>query len=213
LTDMTEVVFDHGGTLVKIIGDALNVLFGAPAEQPDHAARAIACALDLDARAEAFRGRWAEQGVMVGHTRIGVNTGNALVGSFGGGRFFDYTAYGDTINVASRLEGANKQLGTRICLSGSVVEQIADFRGRRVGEVMLRGRTEYLLAFEPLSEARFADPRTAAYQHAYDLAAAKDPAALPAFAALLGQDSDDGLVGFHLKRLLAGQTGVAVTLD
>ena len=135
LTGMTEIVFDHGGTLVKIIGDALNVLFGAPTDQPDHAARAVACAMALDAYAEAFRARWRDKGVAIGATRIGINSGPALVGSFGGGRFFDYTAYGDTINIAARLEAANKQLGTRICVSGSVVERIADFRGRPVGNV------------------------------------------------------------------------------
>ncbi len=122
LTGMTEIVFDHGGTLVKIIGDGLNVLFGAPAEQTDHAERAVACAMDLDAYAEAFRARWLEKGIAFGETRIGVNTGSALVGSFGGGRYFDYTAYGDTINIAARLEAANKKLGTRVCVSGSVVE-------------------------------------------------------------------------------------------
>ncbi|HKD75913.1 MAG TPA: adenylate/guanylate cyclase domain-containing protein, partial [Ktedonobacterales bacterium] len=103
LTGMTEIVFDHGGTLVKIIGDALNVLFGAPADQPDHAARAVACALALDAYAADFRERWSEKDIAVGVTRIGINAGMALVGSFGGGRFFDYTAYGDTINIAARL--------------------------------------------------------------------------------------------------------------
>ena len=59
----------------------------------------------------------------VGATRIGINSGPALVGNFGGGRFFDYTAYGDTLSIAARLETANKQLGTRICVSDSVVQQ------------------------------------------------------------------------------------------
>lgn len=213
LVGMTEIVFEHGGTLVKIIGDALNVLFGAPAEQPDHAGRAVACALALDACSEAFRARWRDRGVAVGVTRIGVNTGMALVGSFGGGRFFDYTAYGDTINTAARLEAANKQLGTRICVSGGVVEAVADFRGRPVGQVLLRGRSEAIAAFEPLSAERHASALTAAYRDAYAKAAAHDGGAVAAFAALLGQDSGDGLVGFHLKRLLAGQTGVAVALD
>lgn len=213
LVGMTEIVFAHGGTLVKIIGDALNVLFGAPAEQPDHAARAVACAMALDACAEAFRTRWRERGVAVGETRVGVNTGMALVGSFGGGRFFDYTAYGDTINIAARLEAANKQLGTRICVSGSVAGAIADFRGRPVGEVVLRGRSEAIAAFEPLTAERHDSAITTAYRDAYAKAAARDATAVAAFAALLGQDSGDGLVGFHLKRLLAGQTGVAVTLD
>ena len=213
LTGMTEIVFDHGGTLVKIIGDALNVLFGAPTDQPDHAERAVACALALDAYAEAFRARWRDKGVAVGATRIGINAGPALVGNFGGGRFFDYTAYGDTINIAARLEAANKQLGTRICVSGSVVERIADFRGRPVGSVMLRGRSEALPAHEPLTAERHADALTADYLAAYAKAEACDPTALSAFAALLGRDSGDGLVSFHLKRLLAGATGVSVALE
>jgi adenylate cyclase len=213
LVGMTEIVFDHGGTLVKIIGDGMNILFGAPADQPDHAERAVACALALDAYAEAFRARWLERGVSVGGTRIGVHAGPALVGNFGGGRFFDYTAYGDTINVASRLEQANKQLGTRICVSGSVVERMRDFQGRPVGNVLLRGRSEPLTAYEPMTAERHCHALTAEYLAAYSRMEACDAAALPAFAALLGRDSSDGLVGFHLKRLLAGASGIMVALE
>ena len=213
LTGMTEIVFDHGGTLVKIVGDALNVLFGAPTDQPDHAGRAVACALALDVYAEAFRGRWQAKGVVVGMTRIGVHAGPALVGNFGGGRFFDYTAYGDTINIASRLEAANKALGTRICVSGSVVERIPEFCGRPVGSVLLRGRHEALPAHEPLTAERHADAMTVAYMDAYARAEACDPGALSAFAALLGQNAGDGLVSFHLKRLLAGGSGISVVLE
>ena len=86
LTGMTEIVFDHGGTLMNIIGDALIVMFGAPTDQQDHAERAVACALALDAYAEAFRARWRDKGVTIGVTRIGINSGPALVGNFGGGR-------------------------------------------------------------------------------------------------------------------------------
>ena len=117
VTGMTDIVFAHDGTVAKIVGDALHVLFGAPGEQPDHAARAVNCALALDEYAQSFRERWHKKGVALGVTRIGVHAGPAIVGNFGGGRFFDYTAYGDTINIAARLEAANKQLGTRICVS------------------------------------------------------------------------------------------------
>jgi adenylate cyclase len=213
LTGMTEIVFEHGGTLVKIIGDGLNVLFGAPTDQPDHAERAVACALALDTYAEGFRERWRANGVSVGPTRFGIHSGPALVGNFGGGRFFDYTAYGDTINIAARLEAANKQLGTRICVSGSVAGRISSFRGRPVGQVTLRGRSEPLTAHEPLTAVRHADALTVDYLSAYAKAAAGDTSALPAFAALLGRDSSDGLVGFHLKRLLAGAAGISVVLE
>jgi len=206
-------VFEHGGTLVKIVGDGVNVLFGAPTDQADHAERAVACALALDASVEAFRARWRADGIVMGATRIGIHTGPALVGNFGGGRFFDYTAYGDTINIAARLEAANKQLGTRICVSGSVAERISGFRGRPVGNVLLRGRSEALPAHEPLTAERHGDPLTDDYRAAYAKAEACDAAALSAFAALLGRDSGDGLVSFHLKRLLAGATGVTVALE
>ena len=212
LVAMTEIVFDHGGTLVKIIGDALNVLFGAPADQPDHAARAVRCALALDACAEAFRARWRAEGVAIGVTRLGIHSGVALVGSFGGGRFFDYTAYGDTINTAARLEAANKALGTRICVSQSVAERIPGFLGRPVGDLVLRGRREALAAHEPLTVERHADGRTAAYLEAFARMKAGDAGAIPAFATLLSQSDGDGLVSFHLQRLLGGRTGTLVDI-
>ena len=88
-----------------------------------------------------------------GVTRIGVHAGPALVGNFGGNRFFDYTAHGDTMNTAARLETANKYLGTRICVSAAVADGANNFRGRPVGDLLLRGRSEPLRAFEPLSAA------------------------------------------------------------
>src|SRR3954466_11154864 len=143
---MIEIVFTHEGTVAKIIGDAIQVLFNAPGDQPDYATRAIACAHDLDDWAQQFRERWKARGVNFGATRIGVHAGPALVGNFGGDRFFDYTAYGDTINTAARLESANKSLGTRICVSAAVAEGAEAFRGRPVGDLMLRGRSEPLRA-------------------------------------------------------------------
>src|SRR5829696_3576342 len=92
LAGMTDVVFTHEGTVAKIVGDALHVLFGAPSDQPDHAARAVACALALDTYAEEFRERCRARETALGVTRIGVHAGPAVVGNFGGGRFFDYTA-------------------------------------------------------------------------------------------------------------------------
>ncbi len=213
LGEMTEIVFAHGGTVVKIIGDAMHVLFGAPAEQPDHAASGVACALQLDASSEKFRGRWLEKGVALGSTRLGLNTGPAIVGNFGSGHYFDYTAYGDTVNIAARLESANKQLGTRICVGDSVVGRAPDFKGRPVGDLLLRGRSEPLRAFEPLPPAVYEEAATAAYLDAFAKLEAEDPMAMPAFAALLGQHSEDQLVSFHLKRLLNGATGTRIVLD
>ncbi len=210
---MTDVVFAHEGTVAKIIGDAIQVLFNAPGEQPDYAARAIACAQDLDVWAEAFRERWKAKGVNFGVTRIGVHAGPALVGNFGGSRFFDYTAYGETINIAARLEAANKFLGTRICVSATVAKAADNFRGRPVGDLMLRGRSEPLRAYEPLCAKVFTAPAMTQYSEAFAKLEAGDAAAMPAFAALVGLHADDPLAGFHLKRLLNGAKGVRMQLE
>jgi class 3 adenylate cyclase len=208
MSGMTDIVFVHEGTVAKIVGDAIQVLFNAPGDQPDFAARAIACAHDLDAWAEEFRERWKSKGVSFGATRIGVHAGPAMVGNFGGDRFFDYTAYGDTINTAARLETANKFLGTRICVSAAVANGTDNFQGRPVGDLLLRGRSEPLRAFEPLRA-----PATAQYSEAFAKLEAGDAAAMPAFAALVGMHADDALAGFHLRRLLNGAKGVRIQLE
>jgi class 3 adenylate cyclase len=210
---MTDIVFAHEGTVAKIIGDAIQVLFNAPGDQPDYAARAVACAHDLDDWAEAFSVRWKSKGVNFGATRIGVHAGPALVGNFGGGRFFDYTAYGDTINTAARLEAANKLLGTRICVSATIADAAGKFSGRPVGDLVLRGRSEPLRAYEPLPAEAFNQPKTAQYCDAFAKLQAGEAAAMPAFAALVGLHADDSLAGFHLRRLLNGAKGVRMQLE
>jgi adenylate cyclase len=213
LTGMTDIVFAHDGTVAKIVGDALHVLFGAPGEQPDHAPRAVTCALVLDEYAESFRNRCHQKGIALGITRIGVHAGPAIVGNFGGVRFFDYTAYGDTINVAARLEAANKQLGTRICVSATLAAKVKDFCGRPVGDLMLRGRTEALQAFEPRRVEQYEGPVTKSYLDAFAKLAASDPSAIAAFASHVGKQPEDQLASFHLKRLLNGATGTRIAME
>jgi len=210
---MTEIVFAHEGTVAKIIGDGIQILFNAPGDQPDYATRAVRCALDLDAWAQEFCARWSSKGVDFGTTRVGVHAGEALVGNFGGGRLFDYTAYGDTVNIAARLEAANKILGTRICVSSAVADAAGSFQGRPVGDLVLRGRSEALSAFEPLSSSAFENPATAQYTEAFSRLAAGDATAMPAFAALVGSHADDALAGYHLRRLLNGAKGVVIRLE
>jgi adenylate cyclase len=213
LAGMTDIVFVHEGTVAKIIGDALHILFGAPADQPDHAARAITCALALDDYAQLFRERSHKSGISFGVTRIGVHAGPAIVGNFGGGRFFEYTAYGDTINTAARLEAVNKQLGTRVCASAMVVERVKDFRGRPVGDLLLRGKSEAMRVFEPLRTAQYEGEETKSYLDAFAGLEAGDPATTAAFAAHLGKQPDDPLASFHLKRLLNGGKGTRISMD
>ncbi|MGK9202443.1 MULTISPECIES: adenylate/guanylate cyclase domain-containing protein [Sinorhizobium] len=207
---LADVVFMHEGTVAKVIGDAVQVLFNAPDDQADYAARAIACAQALDQWAEAFRLRWKQKGVDFGTTRIGVHAGPALVGNFGGDRFFDFTAYGDTINTAARLEAANKALGTRICVSDSVASGAKKFSGRPIGDLVLRGRSEPLRAHEPLSAAEFDAPITTQYLKAFAKLEQNCATAMPAFAALVGMHSDDPLASYHLRRLLNGATGIRI---
>jgi adenylate cyclase len=212
LEGMTEIVFTHEGTVAKILGDAIHVLFGAPGEQPDAAGRTIGCALALDASAEQYRLEWKARGVPLGATRIGVHAGPAIVGNFGGGRLFDYTAYGDTINVAARLEAVNKQLGTRICVSAVAAERVPGFIGRPVGDLLLRGRSKPMRVFEPLLPEERASNHTLAYASAFSKLEAHDPAALAAFAALVGECPADALAQYHLRRLLNGGAGTRIEM-
>jgi adenylate cyclase len=210
LDEMTNIVFDHGGTIDKVVGDAIHAIFGAPQPQPDHARRAVQCALDMDAFATEFMKKKQAEGIALGPTRIGVNSGAAMVGNFGGETLFDYTAHGEAINIAARLETANKVLGTRICVSGETVSRIRDFHGRPVGALMLRGKTDAVEVFEPLP----ADDGSAldAYSGAYQCLAAGEPGAVAAFEALAETAPDDPLVVLHLGRLRAGETGTTLDL-
>ncbi|NKC34658.1 adenylate/guanylate cyclase domain-containing protein, partial [Falsiroseomonas selenitidurans] len=107
-----EVVARHGGTLDKVVGDALHVMFGAPLAQPDHPARALACGAALAAFGHAFAAQPGPRAAGFGLTRVGVAGGAVVVGDVGGGRVLDYTAHGDPVNLAARLEAANKLFGT-----------------------------------------------------------------------------------------------------
>jgi len=210
IAGMTDIVFAHGGTVAKVMGDGMMLLFGAPDAQPDHAARAVACALALDAFSEAFRARRAAEGVALGPTRVGVHSGPALVGDFGGGRHFDYTAYGETINLAARLEVANKALGTRLLASAATAERIAGFVGRPAGELLLRGASRPVAAQEPLTPDRAAAPAMRAYADAFALLGTADEEAARAMAALAARG--DALAAFHAGRLAAGRTGRLVEI-
>lgn len=213
LDSMTEIVFANGGTVMKIVGDAVHAVFGAPMEDPDHAAKAVACALAIDDFAMRFKKERNAEGIPLGVTRVGVNSGHAMIGNFGGKNFFDYSAYGDSVNIAARLEGANKIFGTHLCVSESVVAAIPDFSGRPIGTLLLKGKSQALRCFEPLVRETAESPATLAYEEAFALLEAEDPKARQAFAALVGRYGEDSLSLFHLGRLLAGETGVEIELS
>ena len=212
---MTDVVFAHEGTVAKIIGDAIQILFNAPGDQPDYATRAIACAHALDSWAEGFRERWKFKGVNFGVTRIGVHAGQALVGNFGGGRFFDYTAYGDTINTAARLEAANKFLGTRICVSAAVADGAAhgSFAAGRSAISCCAGAASRCGLTSPWLRRRLRTRRQRNIATPLPNWRPEIAAAMPAFAALVGLHASDALAGFHLRRLLNGAKSARIQLE
>ncbi len=212
LDGMIRIAFQHDGTIDKIVGDAIHLIFGAPVEQPDHAARAVACALDMDAFAAAYAAQKQMDGIPLGETRIGVNTGSTIIGNFGGEQRFDYTAHGDAINTAARLESVNTYLGTRVCVSGHTAKLCPEFRGRPAGTLVLKGKLQGIEVFEPLSREVMASDRVTAYLDAFERMKRKDPGAADAFSALLHRHPEDGLAAFHLKRLRKGESGVTVVM-
>lgn len=210
LNEMTNIVFDHGGTIDKVVGDAIHAIFGAPQLQPDHARHAVQCAIDMDEFAMEFMKKKRAEGIALGPTRIGVNSGAAMVGNFGGETLFDYTAHGEAINIAARLEEANKKLGTRICVSSETVLRIPGFQGRPVGVLLLRGKTDPVEVFEPLPIDHGSTLK--AYRSAYQIMAAGDPDSIAAFETLAEKDPDDPVVKRHLERLKVGETGTTIDL-
>ena len=145
---LTEILWKHEALIDKMTGDGIIAIFGAPVAQPDHAARALACARDIDAFAEAFRERSVAAGLKVGRTRLGVNSGLGLVGNFGGDRRFNYTAYGQVVVIAARLEAANKEMGTRLLFSADTWAGAGSAPdARAVGEIQLKGVVQPIAAY------------------------------------------------------------------
>jgi adenylate cyclase len=144
-----DVLWKHEAMLDKLTGDGVIVLFGAPIESADHADRAIACARDMRDYTERYRQQILERfGIRMGRTRVGIHTGDALVGNFGGEKRFNYTAYGQTVVIAARLEAANKEFDTSILMSDATRQRASTLTGlREVGRLSLKGVPEPVPAF------------------------------------------------------------------
>jgi adenylate cyclase len=168
--------------------------------------------MDMDRYSESFRAGMREKGVEIGVTRIGVNTGLVTVGNFGGELMFDYTAHGDAINTAARLESANKFFGTRIAVSENTSRLVGDFVGRPIGKLVLKGRSSGLKTFEPLSRNDYDSDRIQAYLDAYTAIVDGGLSAVKKFQTLVKSYPDDPLARFHMLRLEAGENGEVVIL-
>jgi adenylate cyclase len=154
LTAMTDVIYKHGGTVDKYEGDAIIAFWNAPLEQPDHALCAVRAALECQSRLAELRPTFARQVQAELHQRIGLNSGPVVVGNMGSRQRFNYTFLGDAGNLASRLEGINKQFQTSILISESTRRQLGDkLPVREIGRVQVVGRKEAVRVFEPLSDA------------------------------------------------------------
>ena len=207
-----EVIRQHDGTFAKFIGDAVFAFFNAPTEQPDHAERAVRCALDIDRFAEKFRAEQNAKGVPFGVTRIGLHTGYAMIGNFGAETNVDYTALGDSVNTAARLEGLNKFFGTHVCVSDAARQASENVPFRPLGLVIVKGKTTALGVHEPLSEERDRTEYMARYREAYRHLQEGAEDADELFEALAVENPYDGVVQAHLDRLRAGTRSVEIAM-
>jgi class 3 adenylate cyclase/CHASE2 domain-containing sensor protein len=191
------IIHKHDGTIDKFIGDAVMAFWNAPQDQPDHAEAALNCARALSKLGPQHSG--------LGTTRIGVHTGTAWVGGFGGGGRFAYTAIGDAVNTAARLEGANKTFGTTVLVSKDCVDLAeASNSVRPVARLLLKGKGTPIPVFTPLDEQ--SGPWVQDYRKAYQILVEKGigDAAMKAWSELREKHREDPLVRFHVERLKEG---------
>jgi adenylate cyclase len=189
-SEATGHVFDSGGTLVKYIGDAVFAIWNAPVRLPDHAERACRAALALAKMTP-------ESGLK---TRIGVHTGPMLVGNLGSSQRFDYTAIGDAVNLASRIEGLNKMMGTRAIVSGETLAAAGDaVPTRRLGRVRVVGRSEPVVLHELVSDAALAAIKEAFEAALADFERGDLERAASGFRGVLATRPDDGPAKFYVK--------------
>ncbi|HEV8321827.1 MAG TPA: adenylate/guanylate cyclase domain-containing protein [Myxococcota bacterium] len=201
-------IAEDGGTVDKYIGDAVMAFFGAPVPRADHAARACRAALDHLAVLEELSPRWKSGAWPLLDVRIGLNTGEVVVGNIGSEQGLDYTVIGDEVNLASRIEGANKIYGTRVLMSDSVYERARDVvDARALDVVQLAGRTRPVVLYQLMGArgAVDADParRTAVMRYAEGrslMGERKFAEAARAFAAATAADPSDGPAAAMRKR-------------
>ena len=143
----SRIVVEHGGMVEKIVGDGLHAIFNAPLDLADHPQKGLACAEAILAFSEGYRREPEPAALALGRTRLGIETGLVVVGDVGGGRRLDYTAHGNAMNLAARLEAANKDLGTSICVGPETARRIGADRLVSLGRLNVRGRGEAIEVF------------------------------------------------------------------
>ena len=153
LTEMTDITLKYEGTVDKFGGDAIIAFFGAPVPFEDHARRACLVSIEMQKRLEELRAEWRKEGKHELFVRIGLNTGPMVVGNMGSKNRMDYTMMGDSVNLAARLEGVNKQYGTYTMISEFTYEQARDFiEVRELDRIRVVGKKEPVKIYELLGK-------------------------------------------------------------
>jgi adenylate cyclase len=175
LTEMTAIVLEQGGIIDKYIGDGIMAEFGAPLPIPHHADQAVRAALHMQRRLKELRPKWRQQGLPELRCRVGINTGSMVVGNIGSEQVFNYTVIGDAVNLASRLEGANKYYQTLVMISEFTYDCLTPnlFRTRLLDAVRVKGRSQPVKIYEVYGESTDDIPAAELqYYHAYHAACA-----------------------------------------
>jgi adenylate cyclase len=146
---MVEVLFAHGGTLDKFVGDMVMGLFGAPLDDPDHAEHAVQTALAMSRALDELNRQWTAGGRPVLDIGVGISTGDMVAGNIGSSAIMSYTVIGDTVNLGARLESLNKEYGTRVIISEATREALKGrYDIRPLGEVVVKGKSRPVAIYE-----------------------------------------------------------------
>jgi adenylate cyclase len=199
LDRVTSLVVDHGGMVDKIVGDAVHALFYSPRGVEDRTLSAIKCATAILASTEALRREPALVHFGLGRTRIGIETGKAVLGDVGGSRKLDYTAYGSAVNTAAKLEASNKVFGSSIAVGPRAVAACPAIAFRPLGRIAPSQDSETILVCEPWPSAKDGD--LANYQQAFAAAASDRAKALETFRAMTARYPDDKVLARWIERL------------
>lgn len=155
LSEMSEVVIDTKGTLDKYLGDSIMAFWGAPISMDNHAYLACKCAVVMQKRLKQLNEKWKARHNFEINIRTGINTGEVIVGNIGGEKRFDYTVIGDDVNLASRLEGANKNYGTAVMISDKTLALVEDdFIVRELDTIKVKGKNKPTKVYELLGNAK-----------------------------------------------------------
>ena len=200
-TSMTDIVLENEGTVVQFIGDAIMAFWGAPLDDDEQAYHAVATAIAMQKAMAELREEFAKENLPQIHMRIGIHSGSAVVGNLGSAKRFGYTAVGDDVNLAARLEGINKLYGTGIMMSSDTALQVKDrIALRPVDKVIVKGKSHAVEVFTPCKNLTVAELTEQAIRlfrnQELDTAESR-------FRELLAIAPEDSIAMLYLKRIAA----------